>query len=71
MTLKKTCVESVADGFPSVFGCKRAFQVWIKSVAPNVTGTHYVSTRQVFAVKTLKQIMSLNTQAVNFLNTVL
>ena len=46
-----------------MFGCKRGFQVLIKnkSIAPNVTGLHYVSIRQVFAAKTLKQIMPYDT----------
>jgi len=51
-------------------------QTWVsgfdkKSIAPNVTGLHYVSIRQVFGAKTLKQIMSYDTQAVNFFNPVL
>ena len=59
---EKTCVEFCTDGSPSVFGCKRGIQVLIKkSIAPNVIGLHYVSIRQVFAAKTLKQIMPFDT----------
>jgi len=38
----------------------------LKNIAPNVTGLHYVSIRQVFAGKTVKQIMTCDTQAVIF-----
>jgi hypothetical protein len=64
--VKKLSVEFCADGPPSVFGCKRGFQVLIKKIAPNVTGLYFVNIRQVFAAKTLKQIMSYDTQAVIF-----
>lgn len=65
--MKKTCVEFCTNGFPSVFGSKRGFQVLIKkSRTPNVTGLRYVNIRQVFAAKTLKQIVSYDTPAVNF-----
>jgi hypothetical protein len=61
-------VEFCTDGSTSVFGCKRGFQVLIKKgIAPNVTGLRYVNIRQVFAAKTLKQIVSYDTPAVFFL----
>ena len=64
---EETCVGYV-DGSSYALGCKCVFQVSIRSAAPNVTGTHYVVNRQVFAAKTLKQITSFDTQAVKFLN---
>jgi hypothetical protein len=54
-----------------MLGCRSGFQALIKTVAPNVTGTHCVIHRRVLAAKTLpsglKQIMSLVIQAVNFI----
>jgi hypothetical protein len=54
-----------------MLGCRSGFQALIKTVAPNVTGTHCVIRRQVLAAKTLpsdlKQIMSIVIQAVNFI----
>jgi hypothetical protein len=66
---KNLCVVCT-DGAPAVLGCRSGFQALIKTVAPNAIGTHCVIHRQVLAAKTLlsslKQIMSLVIQAVNF-----
>jgi hypothetical protein len=59
------------DGAPAMLGCRSGFQALIKTVAPNVIGTHCVIHRQVLAMKTLptglKQIMSLVIQALYFI----
>jgi hypothetical protein len=59
------------DGAPAMFGCRSGFQASIKTVAPNVIGTHCVNHRQVLAAKTLpsglKQIMPPVIQAVKFI----
>jgi hypothetical protein len=59
------------DGAPAMLGCRSGFQALIKTVTPNAIGTHCVIHRQVLAAETLpsslKQIMSLVIQAVNFI----
>jgi hypothetical protein len=58
------------DGAPAMLGYRSGFQALIKTVAPNVIGTHCVIHRRMLAAKPLpsglKKIMSLVIQAVNF-----